>query len=233
MSRRPTDQARDALVNITVIASELPAALRAIDEALSGWPEQTPGAAPPEPGPARPCTDDDCTNVRPCPVHDRDDMVDPVKLTGPERGAELGDKARRDLEQLRASLRRLDSHAVLAAGIVHRWAHGGLAASTVVERLVAADALIWCSHCAKFGRHEPREQGRQGGKPRTLCAFCRSFQVDWKVLPSREIWDARDARGGRLDVATIERILRGDGRTDGSTVAERERDARRAKLVTG
>lgn len=195
-SRRPNDQAREALLNTQLVVTELAVALSTLDVSLAGWPEQTPGAAPADPRGAQPCRNDDCTHIRPCPVHDDD----PVKLTGPERNADQFDEARRDLGALLEHVRLLAHHARAAAVVTHRWAQTGVTKSTVADTLAAIDAEIWCSHCVQFGEHNPREEGR------TLCRFCRSFKVDWKLLPSREIWSARNARGGRLDVATIMRL---------------------------
>ena len=101
----------------------------------------------------------------------------------------------------------------------------------VTDALAAIDGDIWCAHCVRFGEHNPREEGR------TLCEFCRRFERDFKRRPPREIWHARNARGGRLDVGTIERILKQVKRTEAEdkerTKAEQRREreeARRARL---
>lgn len=196
---RPNDQAREALLNVTVIVTELDVALRSLDVALAGWPESTPGAAPADSRPAVPCRhDEQCTHIEPCPVHGEE----PVHLTGPERGAQQGDRARVELDRLLEHVRQVAHHARAAAAITHRWAHGAVDQPTVRDLLGAIDAEIWCQHCVKFGEREPREEGRK------LCAFCRRFQLDWGRLPPVEVWEARNARGGKIDVTTIERQLR-------------------------
>jgi hypothetical protein len=223
-------------VNCTVLVTEIDAALSSLDVALAGWPESTPGAAPEESRPAVPCrADEQCTHIEPCPVHGEE----PVHLTGPERGAETGDRARAELERLVEHVRQLAHHARAAATITHRWAHGAIDQPTVRDLLGAIDAGIWCSHCVRFGEHEPREEGRK------LCAFCRRFQLDWGDLPSLEIWEARNARGGRLDVGTIERLRRDAKKSKGgkkqpsaeplprADVIDAARKARHARLGSG
>ena len=132
--RRPNDEARTALVNVELIAIEIDTALIAIDRALAGWPEQTPGAAPAEARPPAPCTH--CTHIRPCPTHDADLIAEgQVKLTGPERGAAQGDRARIDLERLVDHVRLLAHHARAAADITHHWSAGAISSAEVAEKL--------------------------------------------------------------------------------------------------
>jgi len=219
--RTTNDQARAALSSATLLVREIDAALAALELGLAGWPESTPGAAPPEAQPAVPCRDPDCTHVRPCPVHDEA----PVALTGPERGAEHRDPARADLDRLVEHVRLVAHHAAAAVAITHRYAYAGVNEGTVTAQLAAIDAGIWCEHCVRFGEHNPREEGRK------LCEFCRTFQRDWKHLPSRDIWQARNARGGRLDVGTIERLLR-RAKLERAAEQDRERETKRAARQT-
>lgn len=195
---RTAERARIALIDANVIAVTIDTALAAIDRGLAGWPTSTPGASPLETPPATPCRDRDCTHLRPCPIHDEE----AVELTAIERTANEGDKARRELEQLDEAVRLAAHHLGVAARISQSWAWEGLTQSAVSARLVAVDAGVWCSNCVKFGEHNPREENR------TECKFCREFRRDFKRPAPKQIWDARNARGGRIDVGTIDRILK-------------------------
>ena len=214
--QRASDQARQALVDARVLSIEIDAALRSLEVGLAGWPERTPGAAPAVARPLTPCHVDECEQWRPCPEHGDD-----VELTGPERSASQGDKARRDLEQLLDHVRLAAHHTAAAVTVAHRWAWDAPDESMVKDALAAIDGDIWCEHCIRFGEHNPRVTSRK------LCAFCRSFKSDWKTLPSREIWAARNARGGRIDVATIERILANAKRQESEVDGERSREQKR------
>lgn len=191
-------RAEHALTDATTISVTIAAALTNLDLALAGWPTSTPGASPLQAGPAAPCRDEQCTNIRPCPVHDDE----PVELTSTERLANDTDRARRQLDYLHDHIRKAEHHLAQAAAISHRWAWHGIDQTTVKARLTAIDASIWCENCSKFGRHEPREQGRKE------CRDCANFRRDYKRTMTKPFWDAKDARNGRLDVGTIERILK-------------------------
>jgi hypothetical protein len=215
-NQRASNQARQALVDARVLAIEIDAALRGLEVGLAGWPERTPGAAPAESGPLTQCHVDGCEHWRPCPEHGDD-----VELTGPERAAVQGDKARVDLDRLLEHVRLAAHHTAAAVAVAHRWAWDAPDESMVQDALAAIDGDIWCEHCIRFGEHNPRETTRK------LCTFCRSFKKDWKTLPSREIWAARNARGGRIDVATVERILSNAKRQAAADEAERDRADKR------
>lgn len=161
-------------------------AINALSDALAGWPTNTPGAAPATIV-ATVCGHPDCVRARPCPDHD---------------GGLAVDSARKQLEQLDRDLALAQTVLARLAGLVTKWAWGNLNDTQIAARLTAIDAGIWCKHCTQFGRHEPREAGH------TECSFCRRFRSDYKQLPPKEIWDARDARNGRIDQTTILRILK-------------------------
>jgi len=198
VTSNPTPQhATTALTDITTIASWINPAIANLQQNQAGWPTSTPGAAPAE-AHTTACAHPDCTHDRPCPTHD----TEPVTLTPTERCAATHDPATADLDQLHTDLRQLATIAARAARIVTRWAHPGLNRTQIADQLAAIDAVIWCSNCTRYGRHEPREEDR------TECTFCRQFRRDYKTAAPKEIWDARDARNGRIDQTTIQRILR-------------------------
>lgn len=196
MSQNTADQARQALLDARVLVVEIDAALRALDVGLAGWPAKTPGASPDVPAELVECGVGGCSNWRPC-----EDHSPKVQMTGPEALADQGDQARRDLERLREHVRLVAHHARSAARLTHKWAWDAPNESMVRDALAAVDGDIWCEHCVRFGEHNPREEGRK------LCSFCRRFERDWKRRPPREIWQARNARGGKIDITTIERVL--------------------------
>jgi hypothetical protein len=187
-----------AMLSTTVVSTGLLAALANLDVALAGWPTSTPGAGPQETLPTSPCRDEQCTHIRPCPIHDKD--RDHLNIL--EQAALNGDSVRIDLADLERDIRAMAHHAARASRIVTRWAHRGLTDTEIRQQLVAVDASIWCKNCSRYGRHEPRAQDL------TECDFCSRFRRDYKVACPREIWDARDARGGRIDLTTIDRILK-------------------------
>ena len=217
--RRPNDEARTALVNVELIAIEIDTALIAIDRALAGWPEQTPGAAPAEARPPAPCTHPDCTHIRPCPTHDADLIAEgQVKLTGPERGAAQGDRARIDLERLLDHIRLLAHHARAAADITHHWSVGAISSAEVADKL----EQIWCRNCQRHGVHNVRDGAHLD------CAECRRFRSRWKRDAPKLIIDAR-GRGKNLSEADEKRILDRDKRERDEADRAAERRAERAK----
>lgn len=213
----PNDQARIALTNAQLVAIELSPALRALDVALAGWPEQTPGASAPEAQPAQPCRHQDCTHIRPCPVHEVDELA-PVKLTGPERAAQNGDRARSDLERVLEHVRLMAHHARAAADITHLWAKGAISSSEVAAKL----EQMWCRNCLRFGKSEPRDGAHAD------CAECRRFRARWKFDAPRAIIDAR-GRGRNLTETDERRILDRDKREQSEADRAAERRAARAK----
>lgn len=200
MSRRPSpsDQTRQIYLDAYTLAGLIDDALHNLDLGLAGWPESTPGASPASPQPPGECHHRECSNTTPCPVHNPDAGQ---HLTATERLAGQPDKAARDLELLLDDIRKACHHAARAASIVARW-QIGVGDDTVKARLVAIDAEIWCQNCSRFGRHEPRKAGY------LECDFCLGFRQQRKRPAPKEIWDARDARNGRLDETTITRILK-------------------------
>lgn len=197
MTTRQDQQAQQITIDATVIKLGLHAALHAIDEARAGWPTSTPGCSPIT-GIITECPHDDCANTRPCPTHD----TAHVQLTATEQNAATHDQAGIDHDRIHADLNHAATTLARLANLVTKWAWGNLNDSQISARLTAIDASIWCKHCSRYGRHEPREETRQE------CTFCRQFAKDYKQPPPKEIWDARDARNGRLDQTTILRILK-------------------------
>lgn len=194
----PATQARNTLVDATTLTLTIGDALTNLDRGLAGWPTTTPGASPIQATPAQPCNHPDCTHIRPCPTHD----PEPVTLTRPEQLADQGDRARHDHERLIEAIRQAAHHLAVAARISATWAWQGLNDTQISARLVAVDAGIWCNNCITYGEHEPRLEGR------TECSFCWHFRIDHGRSAPKAIWTARNARGGRIDIATIQRILR-------------------------
>lgn len=220
-TRRPNDQARTALTNTQIVAIEIDAALIALDQALAGWPEQTPGASAVEAAPPRPCTHGECTHIRPCPVHEADDLA-PVKLTGPERAAQQGDRARVDLDALLEHVRLLAHHARAAADITHLWSQAAVTSSEVAERL----DQIWCRNCLRHNVHNVRDENHAD------CKACRTFRARWKRDAPKAIIDAR-GRGRNLTELDEKRILDRDRRERDEAEQAAERRAARAKRTLG
>lgn len=190
-------EAQQAVLAATVISTGLHAALANLDVALSGWPTSVPGAGPQE-SVTVPCKNTDCTHIRPCPVHDKDR----THLTPLESAAVNGDQARHTLEQLARDIHHLAIVTRRTANTITAWAHPGLTDAEIRKQLAAVDATIWCKNCSRYGRREPK------AKDLTECDFCYRFRNDYKTACPKEIWDARDARGGRIDLTTIDRILK-------------------------
>lgn len=213
----PNDQARIAFTNAQLVAIEIDPALTALDIALAGWPEQTPGAAAPEAQPAQPCRHEDCTHIRPCPVHEVDELA-PVKLTGPERGAQHGDRARADLERLLEHVRLMHHHARAAADITHLWALTAVTSAEVAQRL----DQIWCRNCLRHNVHNVRDEQHAD------CKACRSFRARHKMDAPKAIIDAR-GRGRNLTEADEKRIIDRDRREQSEADRAAERRAARAK----
>lgn len=202
---RITDRARIALVDATTIATLIDTALRSMHDNLAGYPTSTPGAAPSTPGQpptySGRCQENDCPHPRPCPDHDG-----PIALTQPERLALIGNPAANDMEQLAADMALAATVLARAARIAVRWGMPPVNGETVTQRLATIDAGIWCNNCARHGQRNPRRDGK------TECGFCASFRADYGLPASAAIWQARDARGGRIYVQDIERILDRDSK---------------------
>lgn len=201
------------LTDLTVTATLDQAARSYADDYLAGWPTTTPGASPAEQGPVLECPRRDCNQSRPCPTHD---------------GGLTRDKVITELDQYLADLRTLAYHAERAARFTTFYGLPGLNEASVKKRLFTIDAAIWCENCSLYGRHEPRKADK------TLCDFCDGFGERrfrranggiWQA-PPKEIWDARDARNGRIDETTILRILRNleaDRRAKAAEIKARQR----------
>jgi len=197
------DQTRTILTDATVLATYADTALQALHDSRGGYPNSTPGAAPATPAPlpdiSGPCREPGCIMLRPCLDHDT-----PIRLTQPERDASANDQAATDHAKLTEHIRKAAHHARAAANIAARWANPATDTTTVAQQLAAIDQGIWCRNCSRHGHKEPRREGK------TECAFCAGFRQDYGRDADRAILDARDARGGRLYVQDIERILTRD-----------------------
>ena len=200
---RTADQARTILTDATVLATYIDAAMQTLHDHRGGYPTSTPGAAPATPAPTPeyegPCTEPNCTTPRPCPNHDTD-----ITLTQPERDANTHDQAAIDATNLAEHLRLAAHHTRNAANIAARWGHPASTTTTIAQQLAAIDQSIWCRNCSRHGHKEPRRERK------TECAFCAVFRQDYGLDAPKTILDARDARGGRLYVQDIERILTRD-----------------------
>ena len=204
---RITDLARSNLIDASTVSALAVAALASIHDSLGGYPASTPGAAPA--GPAiiptynGLCQEPGCEHlVRPCPEHDT-----PVTLTGPERlASSKADPAAADLARLAKDLAAANVLLARCARIMVRWGIPPVNDQSVSQRLAAIDEGIWCRNCTRHGQHNPRREEH------TLCGFCGAFQADYGLPASKAIWDARDARGGRIYVQDIERILDRDSK---------------------
>ena len=204
---RITDLARINLVDATTISALATTALASINDSMGGYPTSTPGAAPAStsmpPIYNGPCQEPGCEElVRPCPDHDT-----PVTLTGPERMASTKpDPAAADLARLKKDLAAANVLLARCARIMVRWGLPAINDQTVAQRLAAIDEGIWCKNCTRHGQHNPRRENYVD------CSFCGAFLADYGLPASRAIWDARDARGGRIYVQDIERILDRDSK---------------------
>lgn len=204
---RIADLARINLVDATTIGALATTALASIHDSLGGYPASTPGAAPAAaslpPTFNGLCQERGCEHLtRPCPDHDT-----PVNLTGPERlAAAKTDPAAADLARLEKDLAAASVLLARCARIMVRWGIPAINDQTVSQRLAAIDEGIWCKNCTRHGQHNPRRSEH------TLCSFCGAFLADYGLPASKAIWDARDARGGRIYVQDIERILDRDSK---------------------
>lgn len=215
MSRRPATQAHTLATNATIIAALITPTINNLNLSTGGYPATTPGAPPATPTGSLECGAPDCTNERPCNLHGDD-----VTLTTTERQATQHDQALTDLQALRDHLRQADHHANRAAQICTQWGHPGLTDTDIKTRLRTIDTQIWCEHCSRFGRHEPR------AKDRLWCNPCIDFQTRYKRPPDPAQYEAYDARGARWETQTVHRIIR---RTDNERKARQaaERTAQR------
>lgn len=207
MSRKShtANDVRRALTDVTFVATTIDSTLITLQDWIGGFSTSVSGARSVDPVPPVECPEDECEHVLPCPEHDR--------LTATERLAAGTDPAQAARDRLAGHVAQLAHHAQAAAELCRRWGLAGLNSAQVADRLTAIDAGIWCSNCSRFGRHEPREEGR------ACCRFCAMFRRDhpqdpkWAKVrkrtewPPLEIWEARDARNGRIDETTIKRIL--------------------------
>lgn len=250
MSRltRTSTRARTIHLNSATYVRYIDDALTNLELGQAGWPETTPGASAPGARPLTECRHPECTQTSPCPTHDQDPhatnygpaSTDPgihqlghaptQQLTPTERLAGQYDKASADLDAMIEHSRLADHHLEAAAAIAKRWAFIGIDDSTVQARLIVIDSELWCTSCTRYGRHEPRKEDR------TECDFCSGFRERrfkrtsggiWQA-PPKEIWDARDARNGRLDETTIIRILK-QVEADRKTVNAEARKRQRAE----
>lgn len=218
-----SETARLILAEATVLAIDIGPAIRALNEALSGWPTQTPMAGPAEPADTRDydgwCEEperiitipgqsaDDpttfqtltlCDKPRPCPDHDT-----AVNLTTPEAGSIHTDRARHDLERMNTAINQANRHLRIATNIAHRHATVRIDDTSVKTRLAAADA-IWCTNCAQHGHMNPR---RPGG---TVCEYCAQFKTQYpsyKCYPPKAVLDIWSTRGKVLPT-DVHRIMR-------------------------
>jgi hypothetical protein len=171
-------------LDATVIATHCSAALRALDEQTAGWPSSTHGASP--------------------AVGGNPGTYDPegrVALTTVERDAGQRDIARRNMEELTNKLAQLQRDTARVAALCVRWGMPGVDGTSVTKRLVSIDQDIWCRNCSRHGQKNPRAEAR------TECTFCSEFRQDFGTNATAAIMSARDARGGRLSITDIERIL--------------------------
>lgn len=163
----PTALARQALIDITVIATLIDAALTALHNGQAGLPETTPGAGPVSSGGDRECPRKDCTRSAPCPTHDPDGAI---HLTATERLGTTRDPATHDLASLSNDIRLMAHHATRAARLAHQWGLPGINDTDVKTKLQERVAEIWCTNCAKAGISTVKRVGR------TECAFCEAFR---------------------------------------------------------
>lgn len=194
---------RTLVTDANVIASLVEAALYKLDRERGGYPTSSVGAAPVEAAGATQCGhldehgDPDCTHTRPCPDHDDEPGPD----TSTERLALQTDRAARAEAALHKAIKKAATYAAVAARLATEWGNDGLDKTAVKERLAAIDSELWCRNCIRYGQKNVRD-GQH-----TECSFCRSFRADFGLSPDAAIFQARDARGGRIDWGTIERIL--------------------------
>lgn len=211
---RPADTARLILTEATLLAIDIDPALRALSEALAGWPSQTPGASP---GGGtlhagaldQQVLDDlDATEFGHLPAS---------RITSVEANAGRADTARRDLEQLTDALKAANTHLRRAADIAHRHATVRVDDTSVKARLTAIDAL-WCSNCSLHGFNNPR---RPGG---TVCEYCAQFKSQYpqfRCYPPKgvlEIWTTR----GKCGPTDVHRVMR-DLKTRAKQVKRQEK----------
>lgn len=165
--RNPADLARQALIDTTVIATLVDAALHALEQGQSGLPESTPGAGPASAGGDRECPRSDCTRSAPCPTHDPDGAI---HLTATERLGTTNDPASRDLATLHNDIRLMAHYATRAARLAHQWGLAGVTETQVKSGLKERLEEIWCGNCGKAGLSTVRVQGR------TECRFCEEVR---------------------------------------------------------
>lgn len=186
---RFNDYARAIYADTHTVTAQLDAALRSLEDSMAGYPSTTPGAAP---------------STSRAAIDPLDAIDGPVHLTSTERLAMSTDRAQRDLEALRVALIAAHRHLASAAVITLRWGSVRVDDTTVTKRLagaVTADHGIWCRNCSRHGVKEPRAEGK------SECRFCADFRRTYGIDAPQAVHDVRQARGGRLFVQDIERIL--------------------------
>lgn len=111
------------------------------------------------------------------------------------------DQARRDEAELHRALQAAMSACRHAAAITQRWATFAVGGQSLVDRVTAADAGIWCSNCSSMGHKNPKAPSA------TECEFCAQFRRDYKRNAPKDVLDLRSTKG-RIYVQDIDRILR-------------------------
>lgn len=169
MSRTP-DQARHLFADAHIVATDIDAAIRALQDSRGGYPSSTPGAAP----------STSSTVV--------DDPEGRVNLTQPERDAMTIDRARLDHIALTLAVRRAAAHTAKAAAIVNRWANPADTDTSVAKKLAGAERDIWCRNCATHGVNNVSEPNRID------CKFCATIRRTYGTPPNRALLELHGYR---------------------------------------
>lgn len=222
MSRRqsPAEQARTALLDATTVAAIGDQARQSMMQNAGGYSATTPGASPAEAQGSTECPNPDCNNTRPCTTHDPDATQ---QLTPTERLASQRDKALNDLTVYDEAGRKAAAALATQARIATFWGRGGVTGTDVKAKLNATLREVWCEHCSRFDRHQPK------AKDRTECDQCIDFRTMYKRPPTAEQYAAFDARGGkRWDTPTVHRIFK---RSDAERKAKQAADRQTQRLA--
>lgn len=110
------------------------------------------------------------------------------------------DQAERDLKDLERFMTAAEKFLRPAAGIVLRWATWNTPGN-IRARLSAIDQNLWCTNCVHLGYKNPRARDSRE------CDYCATFRRDYKRDCPKDVLDVRAARGGRIYVQDIQRIL--------------------------